>query len=102
MIMSGNGGAPTEQQVADPALVKILQYYLDLANRGQLVGLALVGLDRNGNVYMQPAMPPNPHLIYVAMGALASLTVKLDRMLDQFMQAVKPSPILKPGPGMHA
>jgi hypothetical protein len=99
--MNQNGNAQAEQPPADPGLVKILQYYLELAHKGQLVGVAIVGVDRAGTVYTQPAVPQNPQLIHLFMGAVTSLNIKLDGMLAQFLQQMKPSPIIKPPPGMH-
>jgi hypothetical protein len=81
----------------DPNLIRTLQHYLDLARRGEIAGIAIIGLAPQGGVYATPCLPSNPTAMQLAMGALLSLANDIDDSLKQFKKQVSASPIIRPG-----
>jgi hypothetical protein len=97
-----NGGAPPiSVPVGDANLIKTLQHFLTMAERGQICGCAIVALETMGGVQIAPVVPPNPGAFYVLMGALTSLSMLLNMKVQEFAQQRQPSSILRPNLGMR-
>lgn len=82
--------------VGDPNVIRALQHFLTLAQAGQIVGVAIVGIDALGNVQEAPILPQNPAALHIALGAFYHLMRRVDDMIDRFRAQVAASPIIKP------
>jgi hypothetical protein len=93
-----NGAAAVQPLAAapqgDPNVIRAISTFLEMAKRGELVGVAIVGLMGNGSTAMSPVLPQNPAAMQIAVGALFGLMRQVDDNLIKMRTQQTASPII--------
>jgi hypothetical protein len=88
------GDAPIVQ--GDANTIRVMQHLLQLAQSGQIIGVAAIGLTPDGKVHHSLALPSDSTAVMIALGGLSAIDHNLNEQLKLMHQKQDVSRIIKP------